>query len=78
MTAGAIFHDPEIFENPEAFEPERYLKNKFGTKTEEHGRDLRDTLVFGAGRVRLIFTGCGCSMLIMKMNPADLSRDARC
>ncbi|KAG8220288.1 hypothetical protein J3R82DRAFT_3543 [Butyriboletus roseoflavus] len=26
------------------------MKNKFGTKTEEHGKDLRDTLVFGAGR----------------------------
>lgn len=54
IAAGAIFHDPEVFENPEVFEPERYLKSKFGTKTEEHGRDLRDTLVFGAGRVCLI------------------------
>jgi cytochrome P450 len=50
MNIWAIFHDPEVFENPEVFEPERYLKSKFGTKTEEHGRDLRDTLVFGAGR----------------------------
>lgn len=66
ITAGAIFHDPELFENPEAFEPERYLKNKFGTKTEEDGRDFRDTLVFGAGRVRSNFNYGGCGRLIME------------
>jgi len=46
----AIFHDPNVFEEPDAFNPERYLKNEFGTKTEEQGRDFRDTLVFGSGR----------------------------
>jgi cytochrome P450 len=51
VVAGAIFRDPELFDDPDSFEPERYMKTEFGTKSEVQGRDFRDTLVFGSGRV---------------------------
>lgn len=57
LNVGAIFHDPQLFDNPDNFDPERYLKTEFGTKLEEQGQDFRDTCVFGSGRV--------CSFAIM-------------
>ena len=43
--ARAIFHDPEIYPDPEEFKPERFL-NEDGTVRD----DPTLTLVFGAGR----------------------------
>jgi hypothetical protein len=45
FTARAIFHDPEIYPDPEEFKPERFL-NEDGTVRD----DPTLTLVFGVGR----------------------------
>ncbi|KAJ7701712.1 cytochrome P450 [Mycena metata] len=44
-----IFHDPDVFEDPWIFNPERFLKSEQGTRP---GRDanFRDNLIFGGGR----------------------------
>ncbi|KAK7052035.1 putative cytochrome P450 [Favolaschia claudopus] len=45
-----IFHDPELYDDPENFVPERYLLNENGTKPGTDGSDLRPNLPFGVGR----------------------------
>jgi cytochrome P450 len=52
-TIGGIFHDPDLFDEPETFKPERYLSSEYGTKAGVDVSAFRHTLVFGAGRVRL-------------------------
>lgn len=48
----SIFHNPDIFEAPEVFNPDRFIQSEYGTRT---GRDtdFRDNFLFGGGRVRL-------------------------
>jgi cytochrome P450 len=50
---GGIYHHPDYFDEPEAFKPERYLNNSYGTKTGVNTAGFRDNLHFGAGRVYL-------------------------
>ena len=45
---GGIFHDPEVFPEPEEFNPDRWLQ-------EDMKSDRTYDLVFGTGRVRLWF-----------------------
>ncbi|KAF7428477.1 hypothetical protein PC9H_007701 [Pleurotus ostreatus] len=45
-----IYHDARIFESPDTFDPERYVKSEFGIKDGVCSDGLRDTLPFGSGR----------------------------
>ncbi|KAI0088620.1 cytochrome P450 [Irpex rosettiformis] len=46
-----IFHDPEVYNNPEIFNPDRYMESEIGTK-KSHENDIgqRNDLSFGGGR----------------------------
>lgn len=44
------FHDPEMYDDPETFEPERYVRMPFGTKEGVDTRGYRNNLAFGSGR----------------------------
>ncbi|KAJ7677836.1 cytochrome P450 [Mycena polygramma] len=51
VNAWGIFHDPELFDDPESFIPNRYLLTENGTKPGvDAGGDLRTNLAFGVGR----------------------------
>ena len=43
-----------MFDEPEAFKPERYLQSQFGTRTGADTSDFRDNFLFGAGRVGIV------------------------
>ncbi|KII94757.1 hypothetical protein PLICRDRAFT_693091 [Plicaturopsis crispa FD-325 SS-3] len=45
-----IFHDEDLFENPNEFQPARFLQSEYGTKPGADDRDLRHNLPFGGGR----------------------------
>ncbi|KAK1227689.1 hypothetical protein PQX77_009314 [Marasmius sp. AFHP31] len=45
-----IYHDPDTFEDPELFYPDRYLRTEFGTKPGINDSCWRSTLPFGTGR----------------------------
>ncbi|KAL4257466.1 hypothetical protein AB1N83_010315 [Pleurotus pulmonarius] len=44
-----MHRDPDKFDDPETFEPERYLATTYGTKTEDDGAAFRDNMHFGPG-----------------------------
>ena len=51
--SGGIFHDPKVYDEPEIFNPDRFMESEFGTKLEarDSDKDRRNNLVFGSGRV---------------------------
>ncbi|KAJ7633235.1 cytochrome P450 [Roridomyces roridus] len=50
VNAWGILHDPELFDDPESFQPERYLITENGTKPGIDASSLKTTLTFGVGR----------------------------
>lgn len=51
MNTWGIFHNPELYDDPDLFRPERYLESKHGTKPGADTTFFRDNFAFGAGRV---------------------------
>ncbi|KAK0469876.1 cytochrome P450 [Desarmillaria tabescens] len=45
-----IFHNPDVYDEPEVFNPDRYLLTEHGTKPGVDDSHFRSTLVFGSGR----------------------------
>jgi len=41
----------ELYDDPEAFRPERFLESEYGTKEGVDVSDFRDNFAFGSGRV---------------------------
>ncbi|KAJ9379712.1 hypothetical protein DTO063F5_7083 [Paecilomyces variotii] len=50
MNTYGIYHDPEFYDEPEKFGPERFIKTEFGTKEDVNATGYRNNLAFGAGR----------------------------
>ncbi|KAF9263808.1 cytochrome P450 [Marasmius fiardii PR-910] len=45
-----VFHDPDLYEDPDTFNPDRYILTENGNKPGVDGSDLRPNLAFGCGR----------------------------
>ncbi|GIK04338.1 hypothetical protein Aspvir_008418 [Aspergillus viridinutans] len=50
MNTYGIFHDPEFYDDPENFDPGRFIKTEFGTKEGVDETGYRNNFAFGAGR----------------------------
>ncbi|KAL0953162.1 hypothetical protein HGRIS_004424 [Hohenbuehelia grisea] len=50
MNIWGIYRDPELFDEPEIFKPERYLDSPFGVKPGVDTSSFKANFVFGAGR----------------------------
>ncbi|KAL1745669.1 cytochrome P450 [Schizophyllum fasciatum] len=45
-----LFRDPELFDDPYTFNPERYMLSEHGTKPGINNSDVRTSVIFGFGR----------------------------
>ncbi|CAL1705110.1 unnamed protein product [Somion occarium] len=50
MNVWAIYHHEDYFDNPELFDPERYMRSELGAKPGADTTGLRNDLGFGGGR----------------------------
>ncbi|ENI04575.1 hypothetical protein COCC4DRAFT_40692 [Bipolaris maydis ATCC 48331] len=50
LNVHGIAHDPDFFDHPEEFRPERFLETEFGTKPGVDATGYRNNFIFGAGR----------------------------
>lgn len=50
INAWGIFHDPELYDDPETFNPDRYVLTENGTKPGVDAPDLKPNFIFGVGR----------------------------
>ncbi|KAL0953164.1 hypothetical protein HGRIS_004426 [Hohenbuehelia grisea] len=50
MNIWGIYHNPDLFDDPGTFNPERYLASRFGVKADVDTSSFKDDYVFGAGR----------------------------
>ena len=49
-----LYRDPDLYDLPDRFIPERYLASEFGTKAGADTTGLRYDLHFGSGRVSIL------------------------
>jgi cytochrome P450 len=45
-----MFHDPEVYDRPEDFWPDRWILREFGTKPGVDETDRRNNIWYGSGR----------------------------
>lgn len=48
-----MLHDPDAYDQPGTFNPDRFLQSEFGTKADADTEGRRNDTHFGAGRVGL-------------------------
>ncbi|KAG8881954.1 hypothetical protein FRB98_004050 [Tulasnella sp. 332] len=67
-----ISHDPEVYDDPSSFKPERFIESEFGTlpKAREDDKDRKNTLAFGSGR--RICPGIHLATNSIRMNAMNL------
>lgn len=46
----AVLHDPASYEDPESFNPDRFMKHKFGLRDGAADDVWRNTFPYGGGR----------------------------
>ncbi|KAL8996026.1 MAG: hypothetical protein Q9169_004373 [Polycauliona sp. 2 TL-2023] len=49
MNIYGLFHDPEVYHDPDSFDPERFLRTPFGVKEGVDTKGYRNNFAFGAG-----------------------------
>jgi len=66
----AFLHDPNMYDDPESFSPDRFLLNEFGLAHPELVEEYRNTYTFGAGR--RICPGIHLAMNSLRINVLNL------